>query len=149
MRGKAGKTVRVSSQSKSAPGGARRTADCTAIFYVVRDCDRAVELIEKKGVVMSNSHDETVRFYVVDGPLASSVSGCDESYFREGLHADHGGVRVLLADGTTELVAGSRYLEPGTRIRADVVGVRLQVIYLGEVLREYTQWVDYSDQIGP
>jgi hypothetical protein len=98
---------------------------------------------------MLNSHGETVRFYIVDGPLASSVSECDEPYFREGLHADRGGVRVLLADGTTELVAGSRYLEPGTRIRADVVGGRLQVIYLGEVLREYTQWVDYSDQIGP
>lgn len=52
-------------------------------------------------------------FCVTNGPLATSVSDESESYFRECLSAGPGGVRVVLRDGVTELIAGSRYLEPG------------------------------------
>lgn len=93
---------------------------------------------------MSNA-DHNVRFYVTDGPVASSASEVNESYFREGLAAGHGGVRVDLPDGTSELIAGSRYLVADTRIRAEVIDGRLQVIYLGGALRKYADWVDYSE----
>ena len=98
---------------------------------------------------MPNSGDADVRFYVADGPLATSVSEASESYFSEGLHAGRGGVRVVLSDGSTELITGSRYLEPGTRIRAEEVGGQLQIVYLGAVLRQYLDWLDYSDQVEP
>ena len=45
--------------------------------------------------------------------------------------------------------AGSRYLEPGTQIRAEEVGGQLQILYLGAVLRRYSDWFDYSDEIQP
>jgi hypothetical protein len=98
---------------------------------------------------MPNSGDGDTRFYVTDGPLATSVSEASETYFREGLHAGHGGVRVVLSDGSTELTSGSRCLEPGTRIRAEEVGGQLQIVYLGVVLRQYSDWLDYSDQVEP
>jgi hypothetical protein len=84
---------------------------------------------------MQNSHDGQVRFYITDGPLATTVSEADDTYFRECLHAGRGGVRVILSDGSTELIAGSRYLEAGTQLRAEVVSGQLQIVYLGEVLR--------------
>ena len=98
---------------------------------------------------MSTSSSGTVRYFVADGPVASSCSEASDSYFREGLAAGAGGVRVVRSNGVMELIAGSRYLVAGTRLRAEVVNDTLQVIYLGEVLREYADWVDYSDRIGP
>jgi hypothetical protein len=98
---------------------------------------------------MPNSHEDQVRFYVTDGPLATSASEVSETYFREALNAGRGGVRVALRDGTTEFTAGSRYLERGTQLRAEVVGGRLQIVYLGVVVREYPDWLDYSDQVEP
>jgi hypothetical protein len=97
---------------------------------------------------MPNSHEATVRFYVTDGPLATSVSEASNTYFHEGLHAGRGGVRVILRDGTVELIAGSRYLAPGTHLRAEVVGARLQIVYLGTVIREYHEWLAYSNQLS-
>lgn len=110
--------------------------------------DRTLAVSKGKTAVQS-SHDGNVRFYVTDGPVATSVSEASESYFREGLDAGRGGVRVILRDGTTELISGSRYLEPGTQIRAEEVGGQLQILYLGVVLRQYSDWLDYSDQVQP
>jgi hypothetical protein len=98
---------------------------------------------------MPNSDEGAIRFYLTNGPLATSVSEASDTYFRESLDAGHGGVRVILRDGTTELIAGSRYLEPGTQIRAEVVGDQLQIIYLGAVVHEYAEWLDYSDPVLP
>jgi hypothetical protein len=81
--------------------------------------------------------------------VASSCSETSDGYFREGLAAGAGGLRVVRRNGVTDLIAGSRYCVAGTRLRAEVVNDTLQVIYLGEVLREYTDWVDYTDQIRP
>jgi hypothetical protein len=53
-------------------------------------------------------------FYVTDGPLATTMSEVQEDYFRECLAAGAGGVQVVLRDGSTDLITGSRYLEPGT-----------------------------------
>lgn len=84
------------------------------------------------------------RYFVTNGPLATTVSECSESYFREGLAAGGGGVRVVRRDGFVDLVAGSRYLEPNTAIRAEISGGVLQVIYLGVVVAEYEDWTDYA-----
>jgi hypothetical protein len=89
------------------------------------------------------------KFYVTDGPLATSVSEVSEAYFQECLEAGHGGVRVSLSDATTEFVAGSRYLEPGTQIRAEEIEGRLQIFYLGVILRDYPDWLDYSNDLRP
>jgi hypothetical protein len=95
---------------------------------------------------MSNGR---VSFYVTDGPLATRVSEVSEGYFQECREAGHGGTRVVLSDGTTEWIVGSRYLDPRTSIRAEVVEGHLQVLYLGEVLREYTHWIDYTNIGAP
>jgi hypothetical protein len=87
---------------------------------------------------MSNGR---VSFYVTDGPLATRVSEVSEGYFQECREAGHGGPRVVLSDGTTEWIVGSRYPVPGTSIQAEVVEDHLQVLYQGEVLREYTDWI--------
>ncbi|BBY96409.1 hypothetical protein MGALJ_60780 (plasmid) [Mycobacterium gallinarum] len=71
------------------------------------------------------------QFFVTDGPLATTMSECSESYFREHLAAGTGGVRVVRRGGVTDLIAGSRYLDAGTAIRPEVCGGALQVIYLG------------------
>jgi hypothetical protein len=85
------------------------------------------------------------RFFVTDGPLATTMSTASESYFRENLAAGAGGVRVTLRDGSTDLITGSRYLAPGTAIRAEVTAGQLHIIYLGEVLKEYDDWADYTE----
>lgn len=72
-----------------------------------------------------------MRFYVTDAPLATSLSEVSESYFREGLHAGRGGVRVVLSDGSTESISGSRYLEPGTQIRAGRLAARYKLCISG------------------
>ncbi|KUH91838.1 hypothetical protein [Mycobacterium sp. IS-1556] len=84
------------------------------------------------------------RYFVTDGPLATTVSECSESYFREGLAAGGGGVRILRRDGFVDLVTGSRYLEPNTAIRAEVSEAVLQVVYLGVVIAKYEEWTDYA-----
>jgi len=48
-----------------------------------------------------------------------------------------------------DLIAGSRYLEDDAQIRAEVVDGRLQIIYLGVVLRQYGDWADYSESLRP
>jgi hypothetical protein len=98
---------------------------------------------------MPNPDDGNIRFYVTDGPLATGVSEASERHCRECLHAGRGGVRVVLSDGVTELISGSRYLEPGTQIRVEEVGGRLDIVYLGVVLRQYRDWLDYSDEVPP
>lgn len=65
---------------------------------------------------MRNFHADAVRFYVADGPLASTISEASEHCFRECRTAAAGCVRVDLPDGTTELITGTRYLEPGTLV---------------------------------
>ena len=86
-------------------------------------------------------------FYVTDGPLASTVSPADGTYFRECLAAGAGAVRVTFEDGSIDLISGSRYLEPGTRLHAEVTNGRLQIVYLGVTLREYDEWADFTDQL--
>jgi hypothetical protein len=89
------------------------------------------------------------KFYVADGPLATSVSEVSEAYFQECLNSGRGGVRVVLGDGATEFMSGSRYLAPGTQLRVEEVEDQLQIIYLGVALRQYSNWLDYSDDVQP
>lgn len=89
-----------------------------------------------------------VRYFVTNGPLATRVEEVNKRYFLEAANiAGTGVIRVVLPDGGTELVAGSRYLEAGTSIRAEVEDGRLKLIYLGEVLREYDRWADFTDPL--
>ncbi|WP_433717027.1 hypothetical protein ACQP2U_42505 (plasmid) [Nocardia sp. CA-084685] len=91
---------------------------------------------------------QPVRYYVTDGPLAVSVREEKKDYFLEAaLFAETGVVRVVLRDGSIDLIAGSRYLQGGTRIRAEVDGDQLRVLYLGVCLREYDDWVDFTDPL--
>jgi hypothetical protein len=89
------------------------------------------------------------KYYVAEGPLATSVSEVSAAYFQECMHAGRGRARVVLADGTTELISGSRYLEPGTRIRVEEIEGHLEITYLGAVLRQYSDWLHYSDDVHP
>jgi hypothetical protein len=77
--------------------------------------------------------------------MATTMSPASESYFRENLAAGAGGIRVQLRDGSTDLIAGSRYLVPDTAIRAEVTAGELHVIYLGEALKRYDDWADYTE----
>ena len=56
------------------------------------------------------------------------------------------GFESTSSDAATEFVAGSRYLEPGTQIRVEEIEGRLQIFYLGVILRDYPDWLDYSDE---
>lgn len=68
-------------------------------------------------------------------PLATSLLESSQAYFREALAGS--GVRIERRDDGTDFIAGSRYLERGTALRAEVNGdAKLQVIYLGVVLVE-------------
>lgn len=87
----------------------------------------------------------TTRYFVTDGPLATTATQATETYFREGLAAGSGGIRVVHQDGSIDLIAGSRYLQPGTAIRAEVFEGMLQIIYLGVVFRVYDDWATYTD----
>ena len=90
-------------QTVAAQGTSRQAKSlCTPVFYF--ECGGRVHaLVLSEGkTAMPNSGDADVRFYVADGPLATSVSEASESYFSEGLHAGRGGVRVVLSDGSTE-----------------------------------------------
>lgn len=127
----------------------RLTLVCSPVFYSERGEGDHTLVSRKEMTAVQISDNETVRFYVTDGPLAVSMSEASESYFREGLAAGRGGVRVILRNGTTELISGSRYLEKGTQIRAEELDGQLQIVYLGVVLREYSDWLYYSDQVQP
>ena len=72
------------------------------------------------------------------------MSASSESYFCDGLAAGTGGVRIHRRDGSVDLIAGNRDLEPSTAIRAEISGGMLRVIYLGVVLAEYDDWTDYG-----
>jgi hypothetical protein len=87
----------------------------------------------------------TTRYFVTDGPLATTATSATETYFREGLAAGTGGVRVVHQDGSIDLIAGNRYLQPGTAIRAEVCEKMLQIIYLVLVIREYDDWATHTD----
>ncbi|WP_181873877.1 MULTISPECIES: hypothetical protein [Tsukamurella] len=88
------------------------------------------------------------RYYAAEGPLASSVFEVSADYFDEGLtYGRAGGVRVDLADGSTEWITGTRYLNgEGARVRAEAIEGVLEVIYMGEVWRTYPAeaWTGWS-----
>ncbi|MGV9798792.1 hypothetical protein ACWDTP_12125 [Mycobacterium sp. NPDC003449] len=86
-----------------------------------------------------------VKFFVADQVRSSSEFEVSESYFRENLDAERGGVRIVRDDGVTELIAGSRYLPPDTGIRTKMLDGKLQVVYRDTVLREFTHWLDASE----
>ncbi|MFV8233982.1 hypothetical protein [Mycolicibacterium fortuitum] len=46
-----------------------------------------------------------VKFFVADQVRSSSEFEVSESYFRENLDAERGGVRIVREDGVTELIA--------------------------------------------
>ena len=86
----------------------------------------------------------TARFFVTDGPLATTITQATQSYFREALASNTGGIRVARRDGSTDLIAGSRYLDAGTAIRGEVLDDVLQIIYLGVAITEYDDWTTYA-----
>ena len=89
------------------------------------------------------------RLFVTHGPLATSISKASGTYFRECRSAGCGTVRVSLPDGTIDWITGSRYLGPGSRLRAQVIddptGTRLEVVCRAEVVCQYRDWVSYEE----
>lgn len=88
----------------------------------------------------------TTRYFATDGARPTSLIEVDENYFRECRLAGAAAVEVLTPAGTCEVVCGTRYLQPGTSIAAEVVDGRLEVTYEGAVLctavigERYTFW---------
>lgn len=88
----------------------------------------------------------TTRYFATDGPRPTSLIPVDENYFRECRLAGAAAVEVLTPAGTCEVVCGTRYLQPGTSIAAEVVDGRLEITYRDIRLRtvelgeRYTFW---------
>jgi hypothetical protein len=108
------------------------------IVLYVCDVEKSLAFYAAPGLGWSSPH-----LWILPGPRITRPCSAQPPTL------GHGGVRVVLTDGSTELITGSRYLEPGTQLRAEMVAGQLQIVYLGEVLREYSQWLDYSDQVAP
>lgn len=84
-------------------------------------------------------------YFVVDGSARSCQRDVSESYFRENLAATLNGVKILRRGGGIDLFAASRYLPPDTTIDTEVADGELRVIWRGEVLRKFTEWLDVVD----
>lgn len=88
----------------------------------------------------------TTRYFATDGPRPTSLIEVNENYVRECRLAGAAAVEVLTPAGTCEVVCGTRYLQPGTSIAAEVVDGRLEVTYQGALLHttvigeRYTFW---------
>ena len=89
----------------------------------------------------------TDHYFCTEGPQATEVVPCSRDYFIEGLLSQTGAFRVVLPDGDVEHVTGTRYLTAapalaaGVPLTADVIDDRLEIRYLGTVLRSYDKWL--------
>jgi hypothetical protein len=72
----------------------------------------AARTVVIRKVAVPELWEDPAKYYVTDGPLATSVSEVSAAYFQECMHAGRGRARVVLSDGTAELISGSPTWSP-------------------------------------